>query len=80
MAKFKFKDLEVEYDEAYIKGYSMEKALARGDKDPAGLFGALEKLYKGKDDEYAEALGYDTAAMLEMLSATFENAGSLAKN
>lgn len=80
MAKFKHKGIIIEYDEKFINGYTMAKAMSRGADDPSRFYGALEKLYSGRDDEYAEALGYDNDAMLELVRATFDHAGENAKN
>lgn len=80
MAQFEYKGIKVEYNEKYISGYSMAKALARGADDLSGFYGAIEKLYDGHDDEYAEQLGYDNDAMLELIRATLEDAGAAAKN
>ena len=78
--KFKFREMTVEYDDKFINGYTMAKALSRGMDDAGKFYAALEKLYQGRDDEYAEQLGYDNDAMLEMVRATFEDAGEAAKN
>ena len=80
MAKFEYKGITVEYDEKYINGYVMAKAMARGMDDMSGFYAALERLYYGRDDEYAEALEFDNDAMLELVKATFEDAGENAKN
>lgn len=74
MAKFKFNDIEVEYDDAYIKSYPMIKALVRRDIDEPKFYGALERLYLGRDEEYSEKLGFDMNKWLELLEATFKDA------
>lgn len=80
MKKFKFEGIEIEYDDIYIKSYPMVKAIARGNADESKFYGALERLYCGRDEEYSEKLGFDNDKMLELLKATFEDAGKDAKN
>lgn len=80
MREFEYKGLTVAYDDKFIGGYTMAKAMARGNDDVSGFYGALEKLYDGRDDEYAEHFGWDNDEMLALVRATFEDAGEQAKN
>ena len=80
MAKFKHKGISIEYDEKFINGYTMAKARACAEDEPSRFFRALGKLYGGRDEEYAEALGDSSDAMLELIRATYDHAGENAKN
>ena len=48
-------DFFVDADE--IKNYRTVKAMAMSDKDPAGFFAAMERIYMGHDEEYMDRVG-----------------------
>lgn len=80
MKHFKFESIDVEYNEKFINSYPMAKAMTCADSHPEKFYSALERLYDGRDEEYSEQLGYDDEKMLELVRATFEDAGKDAKN
>ena len=57
--KFHVEGVEGDFfvDADALNNYSTMKALALADKNPAGLYSALEKIYMGNDEEYAERVG-----------------------
>jgi hypothetical protein len=69
-----------EYDERAPKRWSVQKALAMGESDPAGFYGALDKIFAGRSDEYAERLGDESERMLALLDVISKAVGAKAKN
>jgi hypothetical protein len=57
--KFQVEGVEGDFfvDADALNDYKTMKALALADKRPSGLYEALEKIYMGKDEEYAERVG-----------------------
>lgn len=57
--KFQVEGVEGDFfvDADALNDYKVMKALALADKRPSGLYEALEKIYMGKDEEYAERVG-----------------------
>ena len=48
---------EFECDADSLRDYRTLKQFALADKNPAGLFEALERVYMGRDEEYVERVG-----------------------
>lgn len=64
---FKVSGVEGEFacDADELTSYRTVKQFALGEEDPAGLFKALERVYMGRDEEYAERVGgMDNLGML----------------
>ena len=80
MKTVQFDGQTFEYDERAPKRWSVQKALALGESDPAGFYGALDKIFAGRSDEYAERLGDDSERMLALLDAVSKAVGAKAKN
>lgn len=80
MAKVKFEGKQYFYDETAIRRYSVVKKISRYNTDPAGFFDALDELFAGKADEYAEALGDDFEKMSELFAAIMQDQGEPVKN
>ena len=76
MRELEYKGVAVAYDEASLKKYSVQKKLAKGAKDPGGLFEALETIFVGKDEDYVEALGGGESVMGELIKAVLEDAAA----
>ena len=76
MRELDYKGVHVAYDEASLKKYSVQKKLAKGAKDPGGLFEALEIIFAGHDEEYVEALGGGESVMGELIKAVLEDAAA----
>jgi hypothetical protein len=80
MKTLQYDGMTFEYDERAPKRYSVQKALALGESDPAGFYGALDRIFAGRSDEYAERLGDDSERMLALLDAVSKAVGAKAKN
>jgi len=86
MRTIKFEDKEFEYDERCIMSYKWQKAANCG--DPSRSTRAVEQLFAGRDEEYAEALSdsgdadMDNAMdkMGQLMQAIMEDMGRIAKN
>lgn len=80
MNTVQFEGEAYEYDERAPRRWSVQKALALGESDPAGFYGALDRIFAGRSDEYAERLGDDSERMLGLLDAVSKAVGAKAKN
>ncbi len=77
MKTLEFRGVTVEYDETCIKSWKWHKALASGDE--ARIIKGIERLFCGKDEEVADALGDDFDVMGELI-AEVTKASRAAKN
>lgn len=57
--KFNVEGVEGDFfcDADEMRSYRTVKQLALGDARPAGVFEAMERVYMGRDEEYAERIG-----------------------
>lgn len=57
--KFQVEGVEGDFfcDADQLTGYRTLKQLALADKNPQGMFEALERIYMGHDEEYVERVG-----------------------
>lgn len=87
MRAIEHKGMSFEYDERCIVSYKWQKAM--NSQDPGRTTRALEQLFCGRDEEYADMLcgnddhdDLDTSMgdMTELLSAVLEDMGRTAKN
>lgn len=86
MRTIKFEGIDVEYDERCVMSYKWQKAANSG--DPSRSTRAIERLFAGRDEEYADALSdsgddeLDNALdkMGQLLQAVMEDMGRVAKN
>lgn len=86
MRTIEFEGIKAEYDERCIMSYKWQKAVNSGDS--ARSTRAIEQLFAGHDEEYADALSdsgdeeLDNAMdkMGQLLQAVMEDMGRLAKN
>ena len=78
MRTFDYDGHEIIYDESVLKDYRTQKVMARG--DVAGFFDVLEKLFCGRDEEYADLVGGTAESMAPLIQACMEDAGSAVKN
>ena len=77
MKTLEFHGVNVEYDETCIKSWKWQKAIASG--DDAKILAAIERLFCGKDEEVADALGDDIEVMGELIGE-ITKASRAAKN
>jgi hypothetical protein len=80
MKSLQFEGKTFKYDERAPKRWSIQKALAIGAEDPKGFYGALDKIFAGRSDEYAEMLDDDADKMLELLNRITIAIGGDVKN
>lgn len=73
-----FEGHEFEYDVAEAKDYRNLKRVMKAATNPSGLFDAMEKIFAGKDEEYAEVLGGDFEKLGQLAGKVFEE--SMGKN
>lgn len=86
MRTIEFEGIKAEYDERCIMSYKWQKAVNSGDS--ARSTRAIEQLFAGRDEEYADALSdsgdeeLDNAMdkMGQLLQAIMEDMGRIAKN
>lgn len=87
MRTIEFQGIEITYDERCMKSYKWQKAMNSGDSTRSTK--ALEQLFAGRDEEYADALcGNEDAdsldssmdVMADLLAAVLEDMGQTAKN
>ena len=86
LREIEFDGIKVQYDERCILSWKWQKAINSG--IPARSVKAVEQLFAGRDEEYAEALStsedpeLDDAAekMSELIAAVTEDMGRKAKN
>lgn len=57
VVKFEYEGAEYEADAAALRDYSTIKAVSKVETDPAGFFDAMERVFMGRDEEYAAATG-----------------------
>lgn len=67
MRTIEFRGIEFEYDDHCTKSYKWQKKALSGDMGRA--LTAIEDLFAGRDEEYAEKLGDDAEAMQELIAS-----------
>ena len=67
MRTIEFRGMTFEYDDRCTKSYKWQKKALSGDSGRALV--AIEDLFAGRDEEYAEMLGDDAEAMQELIAA-----------
>ena len=67
--KIKFENKKFEYDSSLINSYSFAKLIARAKDDNVLFFEAMERVFMGKDEEYAEKLGGDFTKLAQLFEA-----------
>lgn len=72
---FEYEGAEYEADAAALRDYAVIKAVTRVDSDPAGFFGAMERVFMGRDEEYAAQAG-GVGGIAELFSAAAEAANA----
>ena len=73
---FTFEGKDFECDPAACHNYRILKAIAKGETNPSGYFSALEAVFCGHDEEYADMLGGDQETVDRLLAAAFEAVGA----
>lgn len=67
---------EFEADRSALTSYAVTKRVANAENDPLGYFRAMESIFMGRDEEYAEALGGGAEKVAELYSAAAKAAGA----
>ena len=70
--KFEYKGMTFECVPKIVRNYKIQKTIANGENNPVGYYNALSAMFNGKDEEYAEMLGGDMAAFMELYTAAVE--------
>ena len=78
MRTIEFEGVTVEYDERCTKSYKWQKSVMSGDMSRG--MKAIESLFAGRDEEYAEQLGDDADKMQQLIAACMEDMGRAEKN
>ena len=79
MVEFEYKGKAYECDEAAAKDYKVIKAIAKSKDNPAALFDGFERIFAGRDEEYAESVG-GIGGMVDLFAAALKAVGDQAKN
>lgn len=77
MKTLKFRDHEIEYSAEAVRGWSVQRRIARGGSD---AFDAIDAILGGKADDVAELIGGSMDDMGELMQAIAEAEGADAKN
>lgn len=72
--KFTVDGHEFVCDAGEMSRYKTAKQLSNAEKDPAGMFDAMGRIFMGKDEEYIELLGGDVDAAVRLANAAAEAA------
>ena len=76
MVTFEFEGNTFECDETAARDYKVIKSMAKARTNPAALFEGFERMFAGRDEEYAEKVGGTLEAMTALFSAALEAAGA----
>lgn len=76
MATIKVDDLEFEYDETQLRSYRVLRRIMSYQRDPAGFFDAMDAIFNGRAEEYADMLGGSLEDMSRLVSAVMETASN----
>lgn len=76
MINFEFEGNTFECDETVAHDYKVIKAMAKAQTNPAALFDSFERMFAGRDEEYAEKVGGTIEAMTDLFSAAIVAAGA----
>lgn len=68
LLKVEFEGEQYECDASALRDYAVIKAISKADVAPAKYFDALERVFAGRDEEYAEKVG-GLEAMARLLEA-----------
>lgn len=79
MLKFKYNGETFECDEKAATDYRVLKSMSKMGTNPAAFFDGFERIFSGKDEEYAEKVGGSIEEMGNLLSAAVEAVGDAAK-
>lgn len=67
---------EFEADRSALTSYKVTKMVANAENDPSGYFEAMERIFMGRDEEYAESLGGGAEKVAELYAAAAKAAGA----
>ena len=67
---------EFEADRSALTSYKVTKMVANAENDPSGYFEAMERIFMGRDEEYAEALGGGADKVAELYAAAAKAVGA----
>ena len=73
---FEFEGKKFECVPAAVKNYKVQKAMANGEKNPLGMYNAIELVFNGRDEEYADMLGGTIDKLSELYVAAVEAVGA----
>ena len=74
--EFEYEGPAFEADARELRSYRNSKAIANSSNDPGGYFAALERIFAGRDEEYAERLGGGADTVANLYVAAAEAAGA----
>ena len=73
---FEYNGQKFECDEKACTSYKNTKRITEIEKNPIAAFDALEEIFAGKDEEYAEMLGGDASELFALYLAAAEACGA----
>lgn len=76
MITFEFEGNTFECDETVAGDYMVIKMMSRSRENPAALFDAFERLFNGKDEEYARLVGGKFGKMMDLFAAAVDAVGA----
>lgn len=74
--EFEYEGRTFEADRRELTSYRNSKAIANSSNRPDGYFTALERIFLGRDEEYAEMLGGGAEAVANLYVAAVEAVGA----
>lgn len=76
LLSFEYNGQTFECDEKACQSYVNTKRITEMEKDPIAAFDALEEIFAGKDEEYAEMLGGAASELFALYLAAAEAVGA----
>jgi hypothetical protein len=77
LVDFEFEGATYQVDADAFKDYRVAKWIALSAENPACAFKAFERIFDGRDEEYADALGGDAEKMGELMQSALIHVAEL---